>query len=373
MDQATTPHEIHRLFSLGSHVPFSTLKSLVRGGLYHGGLLGLLHRWMNRRNLTVVMFHSVIVAEDPRWDTAEDAYTMRDTDFEQCLRFFNRHYSPVSLSQLRAAWNGTASLPARPLLVTFDDGWLDNLSVALPLLEKHRIPATIFVASSVLDSADDIWWHDIVVYGWNSGALDTAPFVDFRRAIGLAAENSADAHWRPDVTLLDVIVAAARLDAPARDAFLLPLAKSHHFAPPRQMLDQAAFEQLARHPLIAIGAHGHNHLPMTYIEDAGPELTTPKRRLKFHADKAAVDDIYSMSFPHGRYDHKLVKQAQDLGYELVFTSDAIVNPVDRMTGSALGRIDIPSAQILDRSAGFAADRLATWLFTRQSRRLSPVE
>ena len=351
---------------------FATLKSLVRGGLYHCGGLGLFHRWINRRNLTVVMFHSVMTAQDPRWDTAEDAYTMRDTDFEACLRFFNRHYSPVSLSQLRDAWNGKSSLPVRPLLVTFDDGWLDNLSVALPILEKHRIPATIFVASSVLDSGDDIWWHDIVVYGWNSGTLNTAAFADFRRAIGLAVEHSPGAPWRPEVTLLDVIVAAARLDAASRDAFLRPLTKSHHFAPPRQMLDQPTFERLARHPLIAIGAHGHNHLPMTYIEDAEPELTTPKQRLKRRTGEAAGDDIYSLSFPHGRYDHRLVKQAQSLGYELVFTSDAIMNPIDEMKGSALGRIDLPNAHILDRSGAFAADRLATWLFTRQSRRVSPA-
>ena len=353
-------------------MPFSTLKSLVRSGLYHGGFLGLLHRWSNRRNLTVVMFHSVLTGRDPRWETAEDDYTMRDTDFEHCLRFFNRHYSPVSLSQLRAAWNGETGLPPCPLLVTFDDGWLDNLTVALPILEKHRMPATIFVASSVLDSDDDIWWHDIVVYGWNSGVLNTTAFIDFRRAIGLAAENSAEQPWRADVTLLDVIVAAARLDAPARHAFLLPLTKSHHFAPPREMLDQSAFDKLARHPLIAIGAHGHNHLPMTYLADAEPELSIPKLRLKSRTEGPSADDIISMSFPHGRYDHNLVSQAHSLGYELVFTSDVVVNPVDRMTNSALGRIDIPSAQILDPRGEFAAERLATWLFTRPARRLSPI-
>lgn len=111
---------------------------------------------------------------------------------------------------------------------------------------------------------------------------------------------------------------------------------------------------------------------MTYIEDTEPELTTPKQRLKCRTGEAAGNDIYSMSFPHGRYDHRLVKQAQSLGYELVFTSDAIMNPIDEMKGSALGRIDLPNAHILDRSGAFAADRLATWLFTRQSRRVSPA-
>jgi Polysaccharide deacetylase len=100
--------------------------------------------------------------------------------------------------------------------VTFDDGWLDNLTIALPILEKHNVPATIFVASSVLDAAEDIWWHDIIVFGWNSGLLGTAAFADFRYAIGLAGENPAEGGWPPGTTLLDVIVAAAPIISPRR-------------------------------------------------------------------------------------------------------------------------------------------------------------
>lgn len=348
------------------------LKTLMRRGLYHCGGLGLHHRWINRRNLTVAMFHRVLSADDPRWSTTEEMYTMSDTVFGNCLRFFNRHYSPVTLTQLRAAWNGAASLPERPLLVTFDDGWLDNFTVALPILEQHRMPATIFIASSVLDDAEDIWWHDIIVYGWNTGALGTVAFVNFRRAVGLASDDPADDGWRPGIGLLDVIVAAARLDAESRNGFLRPLSQSHHFAPPRQMLDQSTFDLLAQHPLIEIGAHGNSHLPMTFVEDPWPELTIPKERLKYRAGKTSPDDIYSMSFPHGRYDHELATQARSVGFELIFTSDSILNPVNGLGHSVLGRIGIPSAEILDRKGEFAPDRLATWLFPRQSKLIEPA-
>ena len=351
-------------------MPLSMLKTLLRSGLYRCGVLGLHHRWVNRNNLTVAMFHRVLSANDPCWSTTEEEYSMSDGLFEDCLRFFNRHYSPVTLAQIRAARTGGERLPTRPLLVTFDDGWLDNLSVALPILERHRMPATVFVASSVLDAADDIWWHDIVVFGWNSGRLGTAGFADFRRAIGLASLNPAENAWRSGVTLLDVIVAAARLDSTARDRFLRPLSQAHHFAPPRQMLDRATFEQLARHPLIEIGAHGHNHLPMTYVEDAKPELTIPREQLKSRTGKSADDEITSLSFPHGRYDQRLVDQARDLGYELIFTSDAVLNPITGFGHSTLGRIGIPSSQIIDGHGTFAADRLATWLFTRQTGKTS---
>lgn len=350
----------------------STLKHLLRGGLYRCGVLGLHHRWANRNNLTVAMFHRVLSVNDPCWSTTEEEYSMSDGLFEDCLRFFKRHYSPVTLAQIRAARTDGGRLPARPLLVTFDDGWLDNLSVALPILEKHNVPATIFVASSVLDAADDIWWHDIVVFGWNSGALGTAAFGDFRRAIGLAADHAADGAWRPGVTLLDIIVAAARLDGPSRDAWLRPLTRAHHFAPPRQMLDRSTFERLACHPLIEIGAHGHSHLPMTYLEDATPELTIPRERLKRRTETSSDGDIFSMSFPHGRYNQRLVDQALTAGYELIFTSDAVLNPGKGSAGASLGRIGIPSSQIVHGKGAFAPDRLATWLFTRDIGPKPPV-
>jgi peptidoglycan/xylan/chitin deacetylase (PgdA/CDA1 family) len=310
------------------------------------------------------MFHRVLPQSDPRWGTAEDTYTISDTLFENCLRFFKQHCSVISLADLRAARNGTGSLPDRPLLVTFDDGWLDNQTIALPLLRKHGVPAVIFIASSILDDAHEIWWHDLVVNGWNTHALSTDVFVEFRRAIGLAGDLSEGNAWQPGASLLDVMMATARLEETARDRFLRPLAESRPFAPPRQMLDRAHLQRLAADGLIDIGAHGHSHLPLTRVQNAAHEMATAKALLEQSVHTASAGGIYSLSFPHGCYDDALVQDAAVNGFELVFTSDAILNPIAGRPDTVLGRIGIESRSITDSTGAFAPDRLATWLFTR---------
>lgn len=62
---------------------------------------------------------------------------------------------PISLAELAS---GEAGTPERPsAVVTFDDGYLDNLLEAIPVLEKYKVPATVFVASGYIGH-QNFWW-----------------------------------------------------------------------------------------------------------------------------------------------------------------------------------------------------------------------
>jgi len=63
-------------------------------------------------------------------------------------------YSPVSLNQLYDHVAGGLELPDNPVVVTFDDGYLDNWTWAFPMLQHYEVPATIFVISSLLEAGD---------------------------------------------------------------------------------------------------------------------------------------------------------------------------------------------------------------------------
>jgi hypothetical protein len=118
-----------------------TLKTAIKTLIYRSGLLPAWHHWRARSTLTVAMFHRVLARGGPRWEQAEPAYTVSDRLFVECLEFFRRHYSVVSLDDVLAARRGLRPLPPRALLITFDDGWLDNLEVALPPLQRAGLPA----------------------------------------------------------------------------------------------------------------------------------------------------------------------------------------------------------------------------------------
>ena len=77
--------------------------------------------------------------------------------FEQEMRFVARHYRVVSLGELRDRLeNGT---PEVVLAITFDDGYQDNYTNALPILQRYGLPATVFLTTGGVDSREPLWFE----------------------------------------------------------------------------------------------------------------------------------------------------------------------------------------------------------------------
>ena len=81
-------------------------------------------------------------------------------DFLRQMQLVADHFRPVSIEDVRRYLQGGA-LPKNPLLVTFDDGYLDNHDVALPILRRLGIPAVFFIATHYLEQRKVFWWDRI--------------------------------------------------------------------------------------------------------------------------------------------------------------------------------------------------------------------
>jgi peptidoglycan/xylan/chitin deacetylase (PgdA/CDA1 family) len=77
--------------------------------------------------------------------------------FEAHLQFLTAHYEVVSLSVLLERLQ-EKNLTGKEAVITFDDGYRDNLQNALPLLEKYQIPATIFITTAYLGEQANFAW-----------------------------------------------------------------------------------------------------------------------------------------------------------------------------------------------------------------------
>ena len=66
----------------------------------------------------------------------------------------------MSLVELKNALRNN-SLPRRAVVVTFDDGYADNCWQALPILERHAVPATFFVTTGYLRETRRFWWDEL--------------------------------------------------------------------------------------------------------------------------------------------------------------------------------------------------------------------
>jgi peptidoglycan/xylan/chitin deacetylase (PgdA/CDA1 family) len=337
------------------------LSDLVKSLLYRTGVLGAIHRWRNRRTLTVVMFHRVLSPTDPRWAGCDPDYTLDSSLFADSLRFFRRHYSIVSAADVLAATRDGAALPPRALLITFDDGWADTHDHALPALREHAMPALLFAVADAIGRRQPFFQEQLIA-AWRERRLTLAELGSALREQGIPKDAAAG----EDMDELRRLIAALEaMDDAAREALL---ARFHGAMDDRRrhMLD--ANELNARLAGgVAIGLHGKTHRPLTRVDDLDAELSGARAIVASLLDGQAP---IMMSYPHGRHDEAIVARTFDAGYALAFTSVPGMNEVTPRPSRLLARLGFEQSGISDAAGRFRPEWLALYLFRAPHRRLS---
>ncbi|PTR15137.1 MULTISPECIES: polysaccharide deacetylase family protein [unclassified Nitrosospira] len=118
-------------------------------------LLQLLSRGGSQGRLSILIYHRVAVQPDPLFPDECDARR-----FDAQLRQLATCFNVIPLSDAVRGLN-RGKLPPRAACITFDDGYADNAEVALPILQRHGLSATFFVAAGFLDGGR--MWNDTVI------------------------------------------------------------------------------------------------------------------------------------------------------------------------------------------------------------------
>lgn len=117
-----------------------------------GVLLFILLLWLFLRNtphLTVLMYHKV----DP---LRQDALTVSTAQLDEQFRWLVQSgYQSVSVSDLLQRLKNRSPLPPKTVLITFDDAYVNNLNYALPILQQHRLRATLFVPTAYIGGCNE--------------------------------------------------------------------------------------------------------------------------------------------------------------------------------------------------------------------------
>jgi len=112
--------------------------------------------WKNLHSQGLILLYHRVT----NLDTDPQLLSVTPEHFAEHLEFLSEHYNPISLSELLLALK-TGKILDKSVIVTFDDGYADNLWNAKPILEKHGIPATVFVTSGSIGSDREFWWDDL--------------------------------------------------------------------------------------------------------------------------------------------------------------------------------------------------------------------
>ena len=239
----------------------------------------------SRAKLSVLILHRILPAPDALFPGEPDARW-----FDELLGWLGSWFNVLPLGEAldRLA---SGSLPSRAAAITFDDGYADNFHVALPLLKKHGLPATVFVATGFLDGG--IMWNDAIIETVRRApgeVLDLQSLGLGRHVISATAQRRAAI----DTLLgrIKYVEAAERVDLVARcvDTVGVKL--------PNDLMLQSS-ELLQLHAAgVDIGAHTINHPILARIP-------ATKAKYEIEEGKAALEHLLEtkvslFAYPNGK-------------------------------------------------------------------------
>ena len=118
------------------------------------GMLFLL--WaMPAKGVPILEYH-MVNDEDP------DNYVVSKAEFTEQMQFLKESgYQAISLSEMMDGFMGKTKLPAKPIVLSFDDGYADNYTNALPIMERYGMKGTVFMITSQVGEPDFLDWQQL--------------------------------------------------------------------------------------------------------------------------------------------------------------------------------------------------------------------
>jgi peptidoglycan/xylan/chitin deacetylase (PgdA/CDA1 family) len=141
------------------------------------------------RTLRVLMYHKVN-------DLVPNPTTVPTAVFEEQMSLLSElGYTPISLDSVRDHYLLGVPLPPHAVLITFDDGYRDNLENALPVLRAHGYPAVLFVPIGYLDDGRPLPHEELLrTLGVSNETLDWDELAELE-AGGVRIESHGIGHW----------------------------------------------------------------------------------------------------------------------------------------------------------------------------------
>src|ERR1022692_209023 len=140
---------------------FGGKRELLARGLFWSGATFLLGQLPERDLLLVLNYHRIGNADGDLF--AHPGLFSTSDQLSDHISYLKRHVSLVTLDEALAFVDGTIHEKTRRcrVLITFDDGYLDNYEVAFPILRSHGVQGCFFLATSMVGSCSVPWWDHI--------------------------------------------------------------------------------------------------------------------------------------------------------------------------------------------------------------------
>lgn len=271
------------------------------------------------------------------------------------MTFLKQNANVIALDDLLAHLFSGASLPERAVVITFDDGWLDNFTSAYPILRNSKLPATIFLATEFIGT-NDLFWTDKISQSLSALCLAEK----YREQI---LERLWSAHLPPanirswventiclghlSLETLDNIISEMKSQPPEHRRLMVEdlrnLTKEFtNTKTDRLFADWAEVSEMAENG-ITFGSHSHHHQPMSELSamQLRDDLSESYQAFRDHQ----VKSISSFCYPGGYWneDSQAALKAHGLNNALLASRQSQINAQPMLLGRVHLHEDICSS------------------------------
>jgi peptidoglycan/xylan/chitin deacetylase (PgdA/CDA1 family) len=266
-----------------------------------------------RSRVVILMYHRVTETSSDPWNLC-----VSPKHFAEHLKILQENYLVLRLHDLLLSLKH-ARLPKRGVVLTFDDGYADNLWNAKPLLEKYEVPATVFVVSGSVDN-NGFWWDELEQvllqprklpkslqlnvqgrsYEWLTSNLNQRQdaYIGIHKILKPLKVSDRD-------QLITELFAWADLDKTGR--------------PNYRPLTATELIQLAQNEWVDVGSHTLTHSLLSTMSQADQFAEIDGCRKKLSA--ILGNQVDTFSYPYGNFAPETVDIVKSAGFKMALTTE----------------------------------------------------
>lgn len=273
----------------------------------------------------ILLYHGI----DEAGSTSYNTKFISQKDFERQIRYLKEHGQIVSLKDF---FEGRFYKNRLATAITFDDGFRNNLTRALPILEKYNAPATIFV-TGINSLGEGILWPDFIDLATPQlpNEISCAGRIFQKTSKGELYSKSSNQSLKRFLRFKDKnFIAATLREIRGKYEICLDAYNSDYY----QLLNDDEIFTLANHPLITVGVHGLYHTDWSQM--GREECLAELRSCKDILSRISKKDVSSVAFPFGSHNKMVLDCCLESGFTEIVSVEMLGGIKHSMLRERLG-------------------------------------
>jgi len=317
---------------------------------------------MLRRRIVILMLHGVMDnSNETVWNPLR--HRLSPDKLEEFMAALAKHYHFVSLQDAVDMLQGKRPVRPYSLVLTFDDGYRNNITHALPVLRRFNAPVTFFIATGFVDQPKPFWF-DRLDYALQHISGDCREVTvagqtvririadrDALRASYSWFRTLAKAEYRSDVEFLQTMSDLAECLEGESGKALKDVIEDDGWA---SLLTWPEIEAASKESYVCFGSHTVDHIRLGLVDErvARDQLARSKHSLEQHTSRPCL----CLCYPNGSFTDETVELVREGGYVCGVTTEDGLNGIGNDV-MKLHRINVPadvsSHELLARACGLS--------------------